>query len=677
LSGALNNTSDYRPEIDGLRAIAVVVVVLFHAKFPGFTGGFVGVDIFFVLSGYLITGILWNEANKSERISLLGFYARRGRRLLPAVFVVLIATMIASQFFLPADGERQALAASAVAATLFVSNFYFWRNTSGYFGEAAEELPLLHTWTLSVEEQFYLVWPVVIIAALFISRNREVNFRKLLLGSAIVLSTLSFLASLWLLEGQPSAAFYLAPARAFELGAGAILALLIGTRTNHLAGMELVNSALIIVGFIAVGYAIFFLDGTLAWPGWLSLIPVLGTVALLTGLTLKSGGFAHRVLSVSPMVWIGKLSYSWYLWHWPFLVYVHIYAPTAPSIWQITAAVVLSFFAAAASFRWIEDPIRRKRVKLFSSRNGALVGSGAILALGVFASGVLIWKAEGELASSKNLQAIKEAKSATFLWDPECNHYQYKFDSLADWRRCRLDNQANNLPNKNKVPSGSIILWGDSHAHALLPTIQKLANLENVAAVGRVRGGCRPFNGQYAHVGQEVAGRIECEAFNSAVVESFPELRAAGFSRLIIASRWPPAGEPINGNDSWSTELYAQVEKAKLAGFSVSIMVDVPNFDYSVPKCMARFGVAHCDDLTDNPLRHLERQNVEMGKVVEAAGVEVFDPLPYLCPDKECMLALKDGTVLYKDDNHLSVAGAEWLAGKLSLSGISIAAGPE
>lgn len=671
--GALNKKTGYRPEIDGLRAIAVAVVVLFHAGFPGFAGGFVGVDIFFVLSGYLITGLLWEEASKNERISLLDFYARRGRRLLPAVFVVLIATMIAGAFLLPADGERQTLAASAVAATLFVSNFYFWRTTSGYFGDSAEELPLLHTWTLSVEEQFYLVWPVVIISVLFLSRNRKANLQRRLLAAAISLSILSFIFSLWLLEFRPTAAFYLAPARAFELGAGAILALTIGTQYQKQSRGGIVSATLIFVGFTAVGCSVFLFNGTMVWPGWLSLTPVLGTVAILTGLTIGRNGIAHRILSVGPMVTIGKLSYSWYLWHWPFLVYVHLYSPSEPPAWQIAVAVLLSFLAAAASFQWIENPIRRKSITIFSGRNGALTGSAGILTVGTVVGAAFIWQADRELASSANLQAVSKAKSDTFSWNPECNHYQHRFTGLVDWRNCRVDKQKpSHQDEDDKVPAGSLVLWGDSHAHALLPTFQKLAASAKIAAVGRVRGGCRPINGQYAHVGQNESGRIECEAFNSAVISSLPELRLAGFERLVIASRWPPSGEKVYGHENWSSELHEQIKNAKLAGFSVTVMLDVPKFDYSVPKCLARFKPDDCKNLTKDPLHYVEMQNMELDKVVSATGIDVIDPIPFLCPDDVCQLVLEDGAVVFKDDNHLSIAGAEWLADSLFSTKISL-----
>ena len=307
----------YRPEIDGLRAVAVVLVVLYHVGVPGITGGFVGVDVFFVISGYLITSLLVLEAETRGRISLSSFYARRIRRLFPALMVVVLATLLLGAIWLlPVFSEQTDLAKSAIATAFYVSNVYFWLFTGDYFGAPAALEPLLHTWTLAVEEQFYLFWPLLIIGALRLGRIRQTDLKRDLLKAVAVLFVISFVIGVWQTAASPRAAFYLMPARAWEFAVGGIVALILPREKRSAptgAGWLSAVGLLVIIGSAV------YLDDKAPFPGFNALMPTLGACAVIAGGALNQKSLAVRFLTTRPMVLIGLWSYSWYLWHWPLL----------------------------------------------------------------------------------------------------------------------------------------------------------------------------------------------------------------------------------------------------------------------------------------------------------------------------------------------------------------------
>ena len=296
----------YRKDIDGLRTIAVGSVCLSHAGFSGFAGGFIGVDIFFVISGFLITGILVQDAERGD-FSILRFYERRARRILPAL-VFLIGVLFVAGYWLFPPWQYEALAKSAAATALFVSNFWFLESTGGYFGNAAEFEPLLHTWSLAVEEQFYIFFPLLIWA--LAGRSRAT------LGGVVLMSVvLSFVASIYATTRFPEENFYLLPTRAWELGLGALLAIgPVPAIRSRVLGEVLSWAAIVMMGL-----SIVILDGQSPFPGLNALAPCLAT-ALLILVGHDQTTSVHRVLSTRPFVGIGLISYSLYLWHWPPLV---------------------------------------------------------------------------------------------------------------------------------------------------------------------------------------------------------------------------------------------------------------------------------------------------------------------------------------------------------------------
>ena len=328
----------YRSEIDGLRAIAVVSVILFHAGFGSWAGGFVGVDVFFVLSGYLITSIILKDLENGT-FSLARFYERRTRRILPALFLVSLCCLpFAWTWMTP--GELEAFSKSLITATLSVSNFYFWKK-SDYFAPDAETSPLLHTWSLGVEEQFYFLFPLLV---MFLWRKR----RGMLAPALAIVALASLLLSQWTSQHAPSAGFYMLPTRAWELLAGAMVAV----RGRDLPRVSRFGSNLLAAaGLILIVFSIFHFDERTPFPSFHALIPIAGTMLVLD--SARKGTIVGGLLSLPPFVGIGQISYSAYLWHQPVLAFLRMSRPDAPSDAAILAACGATFALAFLSWRYV------------------------------------------------------------------------------------------------------------------------------------------------------------------------------------------------------------------------------------------------------------------------------------------------------------------------------------
>jgi peptidoglycan/LPS O-acetylase OafA/YrhL len=357
----------YRPDVDGLRAVAVLSVLLFHARVPGFSGGFVGVDVFCVISGFLITSITVREI-KDGSFSLAAFYERRARRILPALFVtVLVSWMAAALLYMPP--EFASFSASVAATATFVSNIVFW-NQSGYFAGPAEIKPLLHVWSLAVEEQYYLLFPPALMV--FARRGRNAAF-----GFIGIVFLISFAVGVWATIRAPGAAFYLTPARAWELMLGAMLAF---DGIPGIGGDRIANCAGVL-GLGMIAWAVAAFSSATPFPGWNAAIPCVGTALLL-----HSGGSGRtvtaRLLRIKPLVFVGLISYSLYLFHWPLLAVARYFwiAPLPP--WAGPVLLGIAGVAAALSWRFVEQPFRARsritRRQVFSA--GAVASAVAITA---------------------------------------------------------------------------------------------------------------------------------------------------------------------------------------------------------------------------------------------------------------------------------------------------------
>jgi peptidoglycan/LPS O-acetylase OafA/YrhL len=467
-SVALQGQSRYRGDIDGVRAIAVTSVVLFHAGLFPFRSGFVGVDIFFVISGYLIGGIILRET-KDGRFDFAKFYARRARRILPALFVVVLSTCLAGWFLLDASELRE-VGATATSTLLAVSNISFWRFQE-YFATDARLRPLLMTWSLGVEEQFYLFFPLFIIAMMRIAPAK-------LLTAFVVVTLVSFILAAWWATSYPAAAFYLLPPRAWELGVGAILAaweIKQGALPIPLSGFpqsKWTQEALAWLSLLLLAVAVIGFDEHTRLPTFVVLLAVLGTATLIS--TERSWVNA-RLLSSRPMVFVGLISYSWYLWHWPLMSYLRIIVPTAPPVSVLVLIAAVSFAVAGLSWWFVERPFRSGTL-----RPGlTLRRYAAALAISLVAP-ITIKLANGlPQRLSDQTKQIEAVASVGGRW--EC---------LA-WLERKLSLSAECVSDIKNRPAVALI--GDSHAAALVSGFRELTAQQNLGFRIFTAGSCPPL----------------------------------------------------------------------------------------------------------------------------------------------------------------------------------------
>jgi peptidoglycan/LPS O-acetylase OafA/YrhL len=651
----------YRSDIDGLRAIAVGSVVLFHAGFPWLKGGFVGVDVFFVISGYLITANLHGDLRQG-RFSIVGFYERRARRILPALFAMLVVTAAGTALFLPYDLKQ--FGESVVATVTSLSNVLFYLHT-GYFDLAAASTPLLHTWSLAVEEQFYLAFPLALWSAARLLRGRS-------WGVSAVLGMLwiaSFGLSLWQVAHAPRQAFYLPFDRAWELLTGSLLAVVSvappSARWMREAGVAL-GLALI------VGAAVLLTSQT-PFPGPDALAPCLGAALVIWA---GQDGPARpaicaAILRARPMVALGLVSYSLYLWHWPLLVLFGYYSLNPPGPLERALVVLLSLTIAAASWRWVERPFRTRtrlasRPALFA---GAALASGVAGLFG--ASLVLAHGLPGRLSP----QARQYAAGVE-------DHNPYRDRCFALTARqmeggdvCRIG-----------VPDGrrpTLIVWGDSHADAMMSAFDRDARLHGIAAIDATHGSCPPLLGVEVHEHEDNG----CPALNAAALDL---IERDDIRRVVLAARWGgyaegrlysspvppivlrPAGAPQPRPGAWrgNHDLFASALEATFArlrreGREVFVILPVPEVDRPVADTLAREAILHQTiDFAPTRQDYDARQRfarATLDRLARRYGVSEIDPAARLCDGPRCRLQV-DGYPLYYDADHLSVHGASYVA---------------
>ena len=633
----------YRRDIDGLRAIAVLAVVLFHFGVPGVTGGFVGVDVFFVISGFLITSIIWRE-RQAGRFSFVEFWARRARRILPALFVMIVATLVAGWFLLaPKDYEE--LGRAAHYQVIFTSNLLFARQ-HGYFEAASDIKPLLHTWSLAVEEQFYILFPLL----LTLLSSRLKHWRLALFGVLLV----SFGMSVWAVEHEPQKAFFLLHLRAWELLAGAMLAVMPAREWRASPALAQCVS-LAAMGLILI--AVFGFDSHTAFPGATALLPVLGVVGLIWA-NGQQYTWVGRLLSSRLMVGLGLISYSWYLWHWPVFVYANYAAVDGLSATELGGLMLLSLVLGYLSWRFVETPFREKR--LLATRKAILVAAAVgILSIGL--TGVALRKADG-VPSRLSEQALRYAKAKK--WSPELMACMADKDTPDERLFCHFG---------PKNPAVSALVWGDSHATALIPALEIGAEKHDISLMEASFAGCVPLDG--------LENIARCAHFNRRVEKAMSE---QPISDVVLAARWslylygqmsgdkehalkdPSTGQYVRAvaEQRFADGMRARIKGLRAAGHRVWLVKEVPLQEIIVPYRLSRLAMMHRPvDREGLPVaKHLAREAFISQLFDELAaadsGVRVLDPAPQLCgADGLCRVEL-NGRALYTDDNHLSDVGA-------------------
>lgn len=608
--------SPYRPDIDGLRALAVLPVLLYHAEIPGFSGGFIGVDIFFVISGFLITGIIAREIDAGE-FSILTFYERRARRILPALLAMIAFVIVAaSLIFLPSDLVN--VAPSALAAIAFLANVWLFTQT-GYFQSDAETTPLLHTWSLGVEEQFYIGIPILL---LLIARYAP-GWR---LKAVLALTLFSFAWAVLKQADTDGFAFYMLPTRAWELLAGSLLAMGVipAIKARWLA--EIVCAAAV----AAIICATVLYSKQTVFPGVAALAPVLAAAALIHS---AQGTWTGRILSLKGPVWIGLISYSLYLWHWPLIVFWRYTLSDKLTGVHSAGLIAASILIAWLSWRYIEQPFRNKA--RFPSRRIWLWSIGG---MGIAAAASIALLLQGGWPNRFDDQALAYA-AATDDYSPMRDVCMT--DSIADHPdACTLGFDA----------APSAMVWGDSHAVEIAWVLGERFEARGAALAQRTRGSCPPA------IGYNPARDPRCAMFNQAVIE---EIAAAPEMRTIyLAAYWDQAPYRDAGLDVSLSQTIAQLQAL---GKDVVLIGPTPTQPVSVPRLLA----LHGGDAQTLPAAEFEAEAAWFTQNFtewRARGVTIIEPADRLTHNGQTVI-VAGGSPLYYDDHHLSLAGARHVLG--------------
>jgi len=663
-------TRGFRPDIEGLRAVAVLSVLIYHAGLAWVPGGYVGVDVFFVISGFLITSLMVREVERHGRLSLADFWARRARRLLPASALVLVFSAVVALVCLPVN-TRKDFGGDIVAAALYVVNWRLGAREVDYLAENVGASPVQHYWSLAVEEQFYVVWPLLIAALVALFRAR---WRVALLVGICAVSVASFVFTLSYAVAQPGLAFFVSTTRIWELGVGALLAIAFPTLVRLPAALR---GVLGWVGLALVAYSIVELDATTVWPGTATLLPVLGTAAaILAGGGVSARWGVGRLLGIRPAVWIGGLSYSLYLWHWPFLI-------AAEGIWgdlrvRYGLLVVLaSVIPAWLSYRYVETPFRRS-ARFALPRPALLAGAGAMVVSTV--AGVAL-VASFSLVDTVDEASANESPGAVALQDPRYADVDWaELKSVEALRPSPLE-AYQDYPGINtdgcvvlRDSEGfetceygdpdaerTVVLVGDSKAAQWFTPVRNIALDEGWRLVVVAKNGC-PFAGSTLLV--ENHRNPSCDAWQPWALDTIVEMKPDVVLTVTRHSRSLPPGGKSEDDYEESAMVDGLVEyweRLVDAGIEVVPILDTPvPVSATVPDCVQENlqDLTHCVALKEagTPKSGAPRQLEAATRVPE---VKIVDMSPVLCPDGVHCPPVIGNVLVYRGGTHISDTFAE------------------
>ena len=700
----------FRRDIEGLRALAVGFVILFHAKFLGLTGGFIGVDVFFVVSGFLITSLLINEHSSVGEISLKNFYARRARRLLPASALVIAVTALASRIWLEPLRLKD-IGADAVASGGFFSNILFGVRSTDYLQAGQPPSPFQHFWSLSVEEQFYIVWPALLILLLWKSRDRHTRA----IVAIATLSIVSLSLCIWQTTQSQPWAFFGLHTRAWELGIGALVALCwkyveqLPTNFRAVIGW---------LGLFAIVISGLTITEKMAFPGKLALLPVVATA-----LVLMAGQHTHwgpqRLLSIKPLQWIGARSYSIYLWHWPVLIIAESHTERALSITERLIAIAGAVIAASLSHHFLENPVRHSvslqaKPRLALTVGGALIISSLGVGLVLRNSSVALSTdvvAEAPVAIAATTSTVVSSESTTApletttslvtipegppppivnpvapidaviagaLTDEVPANLQPSLRGASGDKPEIYDNgcHVNLIAIEPKVcvygdttSDFTVALYGDSHAAQWFPAFEKMAIKRNWKLVTYTKRGCPPADiPTYSKVlgknYQECAPWRE-NVLKQMVTDGVQTVFIAHFDRLLSASTRIPMWQK-----EWRAGLQSTIDLLTAKGITPILMEDTPYPGQDVPTCLSRHytNVQLCNPIISSAYREDMHQ---MLQDFDAEDVHVLWTRPWFCTASGCPTVV--GNILvYRDDNHMTVTFASFIAPLLDAAVVDV-----
>lgn len=591
-------------QIQGLRALAAILVTVFHARIV--PGGFIGVDIFYVISGYLITGLILREIEKTGTLDLRSFYQRRIKRLLPTSVFVLFVTAICAWILFPPI-TRDSLGRDLVAAAAYISNYLFawWQND--YQNLNATPSPFIHYWSLAVEEQFYLLWPLFI---LFLARYGK----KIILGGIAITTLASLLFSIYLTQVAPIWAFYSLPTRAWELGFGALLLFIPKTKRKI--------RILPWLGFFGIAFSSLNFNENTAFPGKNALLPVLATFVLIASITYWPPLFND--LSNSRLSqWLGGISYPLYLWHWPALVLPSSALGRPLRFYERFLCIVLTILLAHFTSKYVEEPFRHKNLSTRTVYKGAAITTVISLVAGVviaFSASSMI-TTRGEISYKFDLVKVMQKPA---VYGDNC-HVNYG------------ETKSGYCTYGNKNSSNTIVLYGDSHAAQWFPTLEKLANERGFKLISLTKSACPAVDARRADQG--AFKMVHCAKWRQNSIERIAKIRPMA----VITSSFEyftPANNKVSRQQWWRDGQRKLLNDLKGSTAHLIYISDTPRPMRDIPNCLASRNSSTCDSTQKTPVSII-------------SGFEVIDPTPWLC-SSYCP-AIIDGIVAYRDASHISV----------------------
>ena len=626
----------YRPEIDGLRALAVIPVIFYHAGYGAMSGGFVGVDVFFVISGYLITSILVREMDTGT-YSISRFYARRARRLMPALMAVCLASAIAATLLMPPDALA-AFGRSLLATLLFTSNILFWSET-GYFAPAADFKPLLHTWSLAIEEQFYIVFPLALLL------QKKLSRRHLILVMAAGW-LISFILAGWASQNLPNANFYLLPSRAWELLTGSLIAVTPGLTPKR----AVMRSAGAILGVVAILVSSVFYTSQLPFPGPYALLPVLGTALII--ICAVEGGVMGRLLGWRGFVLVGKMSYSLYLWHWPIFVFATLWFFWGGPEPNYPLLIALTFVISWVSWKYIETPFRSAQI--IPARPPLLSFGGTSALVASLALACVVMPSSFDRSGSVDLAGFE----ATAIYSP------YRNTCHTRGHNYRAPENACTYPGEN--PGWAV--FGDSHTVEFGYALSVALDEYGESVSHHSFSGCQPM------AGRESGSRVGCREWTE---DSLDYLAAADDIHTVVvayrlnaylfgdhAAAYPKLPDFVRETrqaEVWKAYL-TTLERLSQSDKRVIALLQVPEIPAPVEYMMRR--TPNADGVVEGVPRSWwdERQAWVLSRLDEMPdGVIVIDAVNEFCDGDVCR-ASDGNTFFYFDQNHLSPAGQTLVA---------------
>ncbi len=663
-------TAPKRGDIQGLRAVAVLLVIFAHAGFPGFAGGFIGVDVFFVISGFLITGLLLKEVDRTGRVSITGFYSRRARRILPAATLVLVATM-AVVALSESLTRITSTATDARWSAVFLANVRFAREGTDYFADA-EPSVFQHYWSLAVEEQFYVVWPLLILLLAARMSRRAL---------AVVLGTITLASLAWsvhLTASDPIAAYFSSFARAHELAIGGLLAI-VGDRLRKWP--KPLPGVIGVLGLLGLAVATITIDAQTPFPGWQALVPVLATGALIAAGDGEMPGVG-RLLALRPLQWLGDMSFSLYLWHWPVLILGERHLDW--STWVRTPALlVITLALSALTHRFVEVPFQHGRLPLSKGRPALALWPIALVTV-LLASGLAVGHGERAIAEreqaardwfDRNPTALVTADGKSTAKDvakavrwaergaplpPELDIeglgddvWNREYKCFATWKK----DQHELCPVGDKEAEDVVVLWGDSHAAQWLPALDEVGREEGFRVVPLLKMSCGPYDVPQ-WLGQ--MPREVCEDYRAWARAQIDELDPAA---VVLGARGLRSTRLVDGRereDLWSEGVRTTVADVATLTPQVKVLADNATRTSSASDCLTQPDADQATCLSPKAGPEVDSNPLTVEAIADT-GADFVDIGPLVCTDTTCPLVVGD-QVVYFDEDHITVTWARTVA---------------